>query len=404
MSIFNPRTYSTDWEIMVIDRLNRSIDTAQCASFAGALSSEFDWAIIPDWRTIELCLGINTSLEGMYERICKTTDRAGEFFNNYDLQMFPSGAHPVERMFNSSHIHVGTIHDEKEAIYLENQVMKYLPAFAALAANSPFWQLKGKEFKSYRVMHKAHDCTRPMTIRDPHFSQPMWGMDACPKIYSKPTLEIRIIDCASSRRFLAEMTTFVAAFLHHLGEKVSKEMPSKKEYQDFLTNRWAAAKFGMQASFIWGSKGKSVAEILDGMIDECESSLKHLGAKKKDLVMINKMIKKRICQADFGLNLAERYSDPYVFADVFSKLLRNWNAIDEFIDSAKSLEPKSILDEKAIIDQHLRLIGDETHFYRLRDAMHYPGTLTDEIIEKLLKDGLITKEETKSRGTLLHRK
>ena len=403
MSIFEPRTFSTDWEIMVIDRLDRCLSTEQCDAFGGALQAELELPIQVDENTIELALGINTSLEQFWERIRRATDRAAAMVREFDLDLFPAGAHPTERMFNASHIHVGSMHDESGGIYLGNQVMKYIPAFAALAANSPLSRRRRGEFKSYRVQHLAHGCTRPTPVRDPHLGYCTWGEDAAPKLYGAPTMEVRILDCASSRRLLAEMGTLVGAFLHQQGEKVSREPPGREEYRDCLTNRWAAARYGMQATFVWDGQARPVAEILDEMIDDCLPALGRLGAKRTDLATIETMIRKRTCQADFALGLARRYPDPHLLTSAYAKLVRHWDVFDDYLRTSPVLDPAAVPDEDAIIQEHLAHVGEGTHFYQLRGAMYYPPPLTDEIIERMIRKGLITREVTTARGMLLHR-
>jgi hypothetical protein len=216
-------------------------------------------------------------------------------------------------------------------------------------------------------------------------------------------MEVRIIDCASSRRFLAELATFVAAFLHHQGENVTRTRPSIQEYRDSLTNRWAAARDGMQATFAWEGRALPVAELLDRMLDECAPALERLGLPRRNMTILPAMIRKRICQADCARRLRERYGDPHVLMSAYAKLLRHWDLFDEYLDQAEALDPVPAADEKAVLDEHLRYIGNGTHFYRLRDAMYYPAPLMHQLIEEMVRQGLIRKEITPTRGTLLHR-
>jgi hypothetical protein len=388
---------------MVIDRLERSVNTEKCDAFAGLLHAELDLPIHHDWMTIEFAPGINASFGQFWDRIRRATDRAVEIVREYDLDLFPAGAHPIEGIFNAAHVHVGSIHDESEGIRLENHMLQYVPAMAAMAANSPLSHGRVGEFKSYRVRHLAHGCTRPGSVRDPHFSQSTWGGDASPKLFGAPTMEVRIIDCASSRRLLAEMATFIAAFLHRLGENVPQRRPTRREYRDCLTNRWAAARYGMQATFLWGGKARPVADVLDEMLDQCADALAGLGVKRSGLTLINTMIRKRVCQADFALSLARRYADPYLLTSAYAKMVRHWEACDEYFATAAALEPMPAPDEKAILNEHLTWVGEGTHFYRLRNAMYYPAPLANEIMERMVRRGLVRREVTHDRGMLLHR-
>ena len=369
-NLFDPRTFSTDWEVMVTDKLLRSVQPEKLFGFAGALQSEFDLPITIDWNTIEFALGINTSLSQIWERIRRVTDRAGQLVREFDCDLFPAGSHPLDEMFNASHVHVGTVHDESAAIRLESEMMPVVPAFAALAANSPIARRQVGGFKSWRVREQAHGCTRPVSFRDPALAQYVWGTDVGPKFESAPTVEVRITDCASSRRLLAEMATFIAAYLHHRGGQMAgHEPPTPEDYRDALTNRWAAARWGMQASFRWNGAARPVADILDEMLDACADALALLGARRSDLTMINAMIEKRVCQADLVLDLAGRYPDPYLLTCAYSKLMRHWTVFDEYVEGARALEPAPPPDAEAILGEHLAVIGEGSHLYRSRDAI-----------------------------------
>jgi gamma-glutamyl:cysteine ligase YbdK (ATP-grasp superfamily) len=403
MNLFDPRTFSTDWEIMVVDKLERSVDNWKIAAFAGVLRAEFDLPISIDWNTLEFAMGVNRSLDQLWERIRKVTDRASQWVREFDLELFPAGSHPTAPMFNSSHVHVGTVADEGLAIRLENQMLRYTPAFAALAANSPVAGNCRGEHKSYRVRHQAWGCTTPGSFRDPAMSQATWGCDAAPKMYGAPTMEVRIADCASSRRLAAELATFIAAYTQWRGTQPVERPLSPREYRDCMTNRWSAARHGLQATFAWEGAAVPVVEVLDAMLEECAEALAALGAQRSDLGLINTMLHKRTCQADFVLALAESYPDNVCLAAAYGKLARHWEIFDEYLDTARVLEPVPLVDEKTIMEEHLAVIGEGTHFYRSREAMCYPPPVADEILERMIELGIVRREVTENRGTLLYR-
>lgn len=403
MNLFHPRTFSTDWEIMALDRLDRTLGMEKLAAFAGFLSRETELPIQIDWNTLECAMGVNTSFAQLWERIQKVTDRAGQLVREYDCDLFPAGAHPTEEMFNASHIHVGTIHDESAAVGVANQMIRYAPAFAALAANSPVAHGRRGEFKSYRVQHMAHGADQPNSVTDPTLSQQLSWTDACPKLYVVPTLEIRIPDCASSRRFLAEMATFVAAFVHHLGTRDWTERPTLPQYQDCLTNRWLAARHGLQATFAWNQEPRPVVVVLNEMLDQCREELAALGVKRSDLTLIHQMLEKRVCQADYVIGLAARYPDPVCLTSAYAKLMRHWTVFDEYLETAPTLDPMPLPNDEEILAEHLALVGDGTHFYCSRDAMHYPPAIADALIERLIEQGTVAHEITESRGVRLSR-
>ncbi|HEY3416418.1 MAG TPA: glutamate-cysteine ligase family protein [Armatimonadota bacterium] len=402
MNTFHPRTFSTDWELLVIDKFNRFVGMDKLMGLAGALRAETGLLIQIDWNSLEFALGVNSSLAQFQQRARQVTDLATQFLREFDLDLFPCGSHPVEMMYNSAHFHVGTLLDETAGIYVQNRLMKYVPAFAALAANSPAASGMRDDFKSYRVRNQARGCTRPATARDPYLAQLTWGDDAGPKVYGVPTLEVRITDCASSRRLLAEMATFVAAFVQSRGEEVAEYLPDHDEYRQFLINRWSAAKYGLQATFHWNGGVRPVVDVLREMLDACTEELAELGATPADLPLLHQMLEKRTCQADFGLSLMARYSEAFALASAYGKRLRDWDAFDEYLQTAPVLDPVDAPDEAAVLAEHARLIGECTHFYRTREAMFFPPPMADKVLERLVASGLIRRDLT-PRGWMLSR-
>jgi len=404
MNIFSPRTFSTDWEHFVVDRFERCVETRRLLGFAGVLNTELALPIIVDKDSLEFPLGINTSFDQLRERIWRATDRAAELLREYDLHLHPAAAHPVEKLFSGAHVHVGTRLDETAGVRLENSLLEYAPAFAALAANSPVAHGMYLEFKSYRVRHHALGNIRPGMPRDPLTAQRIWGDDLGPKLNITPTFEVRIIDCASSRQLLAELATFTAAFVHSRGYDSDKEPPSPEVYQEYLINRWTAARDGMQATFRRQGKPRPVAEIVDEMLDNCAEELRTLGASRAGLPIITAMVQKRACQADMVIPLAERYPDPYLLASAYGKMLRHWEWFEEFLDGSPPLEPRPMLDDEDILAEHLKLIGEGTHLYKTREAMSFPPPAADAIRTKLAAAGQIAEEFSLERGLTLSRK
>jgi gamma-glutamyl:cysteine ligase YbdK (ATP-grasp superfamily) len=306
-------------------------------------------------------------------------------------------------MFNSSHIHVGTVTDETLAIHLEADMIPYAAAFGALAANSPFANHRRGEYKSYRVRYDAHRCTTPSSVRTPSLSQAYWGADAGPKVFHHATFEVRIIDCVSSPGLLAEVATFVAAYVHARGRRVTRETPSAEQYERSMVNRWLAARHGLQATFLWDDGPRPVTEILSEMIDDCGLELEALGASRADLPTIDRMLRKRTCQADYLISLADRYPEPWQLGSAMTKSLRHWDAFDRYLEAAPALEPVAAPDRSAILAEHLAVVGEGTHFYNTRAAMHLPPPAADAILQELVADGRIALDTNRDGGMVLHR-
>jgi len=170
-----------------------------------------------------------------------------------------------------------------------------------------------------------------------------------------------------------------------------------------MTNRWSASRHGLQATFCWAGQPRPVVEVLSEMLDQCSAELAVLGVKRSDLGLVEQMLAKRVNQADYMLDLAKRYPDPYCLASVAAKLLRHWEVFDEYVAAAPALEPVPLVDEAGILAAHLETIGEDTHFYRSREAMYYPPPVADEIIERMVQDGVIRRDVTEKRGILLSR-
>lgn len=403
MNLFHPRSFSTDWEVMVVDKLNRLVGVDKLWSLAGLLERDCGLKVTIDWNTLEFPMGINRSFAQIWQRIRQVTDLAEQLVREYDCDLYPAASHPTEQIFNASHVHVGTVQDESQALRLEHAAIRYAPVFGALAANSPATLNRLGGFKSLRIRQRAFHNARPTAPRDPHLSQPDGGTDALAKLYGAQTFEMRIIDCASSRRFLAEMAVFVAAYMHYLGTKPLPEKLSAAEYKRYLTNRWVGARDGMQATFDWDGDKIPVAEIALQMLQECKEELAGLGASASDFALIHQMIEKRTCQADFTLGLAQRYPNPYQLASAHAKLVRHWTVFDEFLDTAPALDPIPAPDDEEILHIHADVIGEETHFYRSREIMSYPPPVADEIVAQLVERGLIRREVVPDRGIILSR-
>ena len=402
MNLFEPRSFSTDWEIMVLDKLQRTVGEEKLMAFAAILERELNLPISVDWKTLECALGINTNFAQLRERLETVTSRAAQVLGEWDLTLYATGAHPLEPMFNANHIHVGTLRDECAAIDLENALIPYTPAFAALAANAALSHGRRGQWKSYRVAHNAHNCTLPVQPRSAQLSQSTFGFDGGAKMQGAPTFEMRIGDAATSPHFLAEFATFVAAFIHHLGTQTPRKI-TPEIYRNALINRWSAAKYGLQAGFLTPDGEISVSDFLSQMLDECAQSLQTLGAQREDFSLIETMLQKHVTQADWTNEIAARYPDSWVFVSAHSKVAQGGGVFEEWLHKTPVLAAIPAPSEDQILQIHLDAIGEGTHFYRSREAMQLPPPMADKIIEKLIQQGRLRRDESPKRGITLSR-
>jgi hypothetical protein len=142
---------------------------------------------------------------------------------------------------------------------------------------------------------------------------------------------------------------------------------------------------------------------VDRLLDEASCELSDLGARRSDLATIETMVKKRICQADFGRHYLSRYPEPYEFASVYGKLLRGWDVVDEYLAQAKPLEPIPPVTGEEILAAHAAVIGENTHFHRTRQVMWYPPAVADGIVRELIEREQITMQSSENVGIVLSR-
>ena len=403
MTTFSPRTFSAEWEIMLLDRLERLAGWEVCDVMASSVRDEFGLPVSHEGGDrLEFRFGVNRCLDEMWQRVHRVTDRAREIAANWDLDLLLVGVHPLVFQINGTHVHVGTVNEEAPALEVKHRALRYMPAFGALAANSPICAARAGTRKSHRLV--GFDAGPPMTVRDIYLSQPTWEEEAAPRLTAAPTVEVRVMDTATSRRLFAEIAVFVAAFVHYCAESEGHYECTPDEYRDALTNHWAAARDGMQATFHWDGKLRPVAHVLEEMLDESRDALAKLGAVPSDLRLVKTCIAKRVCQADAFLGLIERYHDPFTLASAYAKLCRSWEYVDEFLEQSPAIEPRPAPDRRTVLDEHLAFIGEGTTLSEVRNAMHYPEPHVREIVQELEDEGTIRQEFTVESGLLLHRK
>jgi len=61
MNIFEPKTFSTDWEIPLVDSLERIVPMEKIRGFAGAIGRECDHPVHFDYNALEFGMGVNRS-------------------------------------------------------------------------------------------------------------------------------------------------------------------------------------------------------------------------------------------------------------------------------------------------------------------------------------------------------
>lgn len=174
----------------------------------------------------------------------------------------------VARRFNifGLHVHVGIDSDEK-CIFIMNSLLYYLPHLLALSANSPFWNGEDTGLKSYRskVFEALPTAGIPAyfdgwrdysSLVDMYRStgtietirEIWWDVRPHPDF---GTLEIRICDVPCSIKHLMSIVALIQALVARLGRAYDEGVkPELAPYFILKENKWRAARYGLDASFI----------------------------------------------------------------------------------------------------------------------------------------------------------
>jgi glutamate---cysteine ligase / carboxylate-amine ligase len=163
------------------------------------------------------------------------------------------------------HVHVG-VPDEEAAIRATNTLLRHVPLFVALSANSPFWNGMDTGFASARV--KIRDASPrsglPPTFRNweefecyadalvamgniPDFSWFWWDVRPHPR---HGTVELRVPDAQAERNYVVAL----AALAQCLVATADDYAPEDARYVS--ENKWRAIRSGLEASFYDFSTGK----------------------------------------------------------------------------------------------------------------------------------------------------
>ncbi len=404
-----PFTFGYEWETYITGEDMLPIPAEDVIALGDRVQSE-----VPESRTgmdhvrglstklLEIRSGILTDfteLERRTRRLFETTRRLAE---EKKYVLLPIGANPLFGTAVGFHLHLGSIFSFREARQFSYLYIPYLPAIAALMANSPFWGYLEKpgDFKSYRLKYFADWCSIAVTVFQEEFLQFMWGNDIQIKGYQKPTVEIRIMDSPTSPSLLVETVVLLVSFAQYLAENAKPCEVKKELYIEYLLNRWRAAKFGLQAVFDWkGSKKRPASDVIREILELSAPYYRNCGIER--LPLIEKMADKNVTQADFLLSLYDG-GDLHVYLRNLANILkRDPDPFPEFLDNA---EPLPEIYSGSIEDVILEAIDVETPFRVLYEVFELPYTVLEDILLKLEREGKIEIIRSPEKGLLFTRK
>ena len=224
------------------------------------------------------------------------TQTPAERYDNVmeDLQMIGQ-----RNMLCGLHVHV-ELPDPDDRVDIMMRMLPYLPLFIALATSSPFWRARPTGLKGYRLA--AYDelprTGVPELFRTPaeyetyiqalvnagvmeNSSYVWWAIRPSLK---NPTLELRAPDSCT----LVDDSIAIAALYRTLARHLTRNPWQNWDLTAVtraivVENKWRAQRYGVHGTFvdISGNGAISVADMLDGVLDDVERDALALGCLKE---------------------------------------------------------------------------------------------------------------------------
>ncbi|MFW5929698.1 MAG: glutamate--cysteine ligase [Halobacteriota archaeon] len=176
------------------------------------------------------------------------------------------------------HVHVG-VDDADEAVWIADEIRRYLPLFLALSANSPYWYGRDTRLASARAVvfenlpntgmpggfgdWKSYSALVDRMVEDDAVrdsGELWWDVRPHP---GHGTVEVRSPDAQTDVRRVEAFVELVRALVLELGGRY--EAGEDHRVQPWWTldeNRWRAARHGRDADFLWGDRGEVGVESL----------------------------------------------------------------------------------------------------------------------------------------------
>jgi hypothetical protein len=399
MGVFNPVTFGYEWETLILKSNLSLLGPRDVEWLTSLLRNKFPWSRTgpeyPGWGREGRLLEIRPGILKLYNQLVEETrlqiEEIKRICKDKGWTFLPAGSHPAIGNAVGLHVHIGSIYDFPLATKIADILIKYAPPFAALASNSPIWgiNLQG-ECKSYRVLRYAEYNSTVRRITREGVAQFIWGDDVCVKTDIHSTIELRIGDSASSMEFVNQYVAFVVGFI--IGFlKNNKEKFSRNLYTEYIENRFRAARYGLQARFIWNGKERDVVDILWDMMDIAD--LNSIGCS--GLSLIEEMLQKHQTQADFCLFINKFCGDAFKLTRELGNIIERGNPFRDYLKSAPKLPT---LEPIKIDDLILSSVTKETPLSYIYELMSLPYSVLKKRLDGLVKEGKILRERTPEYG------
>lgn len=339
-------TLGYDWEMLVFDERLRRWAGSAIQGLVDELAKRAPWTHCEEQDGyFEHKVGVCRSLPELLERTEVSLGILRNLVARERGLLLPSGSAPGYGWFTGAHLHVGVFADPVEALRTRNALTPWMPVFATLAGNSPYYAGSRGDRKSWRLARSANGDASLRSVPDPKASAGEWGADVASR-FPAPTLECRMADTPLSPRLLCECAALFAAFASHVRRHLDDARPLSPEVlADYSANRWRAAKDGLQATLAWEGRGVPAIDLVQRVLADAHAELAELGAG--ELVVIPAMLERRATQADFQLALLGCESDDSAFGQRLARLTAHPAAFEEWLSGTEPLPQLPLRDPVA---------------------------------------------------------
>jgi len=390
---FDPLTLGYDWEMAVLRPSGENVSEKDVTVLSDELRRKLPWAETgTDLELLESRIGTMRSFEEALDKSRRFDAVLADDLKRRGWGLLRAGARPFQLEPIGAHIHVGTVRSARDAIAVQNGMIRYTAPLVALTVNSAVYRARSGQYKSYRVASFAEGCSAPPAVYRASMSQWIWGTDVNAKHTWGSTVELRVADCVGPSRLMCELMALVAGMMVHVAENEYGRPVTERTYREALLNRWSAARHGLQAVFQHEGRRIEAASLLTDMVEMAHDGMELLGASASDLRLIKQMIRKRQTQADFQLALLElEDNDPYRFTRTLMNVQRDRRAFARYLRTAPTLPPVDPEDHDEFV---LGLIEIETPYYVILRGTPLGPDALDRLLAGFLKRGLVREERT----------
>jgi carboxylate-amine ligase len=200
-------------------------------------------------------------------------------------------------MLCGMHVHV-ELPDPDARVDVMFRMLPYLPLFLALSTSSPFWQSRRTGLKGYRLAaydelprtgvpelfrtKEEFDAYVAALVRAGVIEDSSYVWWAIRPSFNHPTLELRAPDCCT----LVEDSLAIASLYRTLARHIYLN-PKHNEHLDAVSraivveNKWRAQRYGVHGTFVSEDGAVTVAEFLDGIIEQTAADADALGCTEE---------------------------------------------------------------------------------------------------------------------------